>query len=102
MGFPCNQFGSQEPGSNEDVKRFAAGYNVKFDMFAKINVNGSDAHPLWNYLKDKQGGTLGKYVVENLFNFRLFSTLPYVIIFFKTVSSSGILPSSLLINKADL
>jgi len=58
LGFPCNQFGGQEPGTNEEIKAFADGYGVKFDMFEKIDVNGSDAHPLWKYLKAKQGGML--------------------------------------------
>jgi len=58
LAFPCNQFGGQEPGTNAEIKEFAAGYNVKFDMFDKINVNGGDAHPLWKYLKAKQGGML--------------------------------------------
>jgi len=58
LGFPCNQFGGQEPGTNEEIKAFAAGYGVKFDMFEKIDVNGSDAHPLFKYLKAKQGGML--------------------------------------------
>ena len=52
LGFPCNQFGGQEPGTEADIKEFATGkYNVTFDMFSKINVNGGDAHPLWVYLK---------------------------------------------------
>ena len=52
LGFPCNQFGGQEPGTEAEVKEFAVGkYNVTFDMFSKINVNGGDAHPLWVYLK---------------------------------------------------
>ncbi|EEC10032.1 CEBPA: CCAAT/enhancer-binding protein alpha, putative [Ixodes scapularis] len=60
LGFPCNQFGSQEPGSNEEVAKFcSAKYNVKFDLFGKVDVNGDDAHPLWKYLKHKQGGTFG-------------------------------------------
>jgi len=58
LGFPCNQFGGQEPGTNEEIKAFADGYGVKFDMFEKIDVNGSDAHPLFKYLKAKQGGML--------------------------------------------
>lgn len=58
LGFPCNQFGSQEPGTDAEVKAFAATYNVKFDMFSKIDVNGDNAHPLWKYLKMKQGGLL--------------------------------------------
>ena len=52
LGFPCNQFGGQEPGTEEEIKEFATSkYNVTFDMFSKINVNGGDAHPLWVYLK---------------------------------------------------
>ena len=52
LGFPCNQFGGQEPGTEAEIKEFATGkYNVTFDMFSKINVNGGDAHPLWVYLK---------------------------------------------------
>lgn len=58
LGFPCNQFGGQEPGTNDEIKAFADGYGVKFDMFEKIDVNGSDAHPLFKYLKAKQGGML--------------------------------------------
>lgn len=60
LGFPCNQFGSQEPGTEAEIKKFAAGYNVKFDMFSKIDVNGDDAHPLWKYLKKNQGGFMGE------------------------------------------
>merc|ERR1711973_17620 len=53
LGFPCNQFGGQEPGTEAEIKEFAKGkYNVAFDMFSKINVNGGDTHPLWAYLKD--------------------------------------------------
>ena len=52
LGFPCNQFGGQEPGTEAEIKEFATGkYNVTFDMFSKINVNGGDTHPLWVYLK---------------------------------------------------
>jgi phospholipid-hydroperoxide glutathione peroxidase len=59
LAFPCNQFGSQEPGTNKEVKMFAMGdYRVTFDLFSKIEVNGDKAHPLWKYLKYKQGGTL--------------------------------------------
>ena len=51
----------QEPGTNEEIKKFATErYGVKFDMFAKIDVNGKNAHPLWEYLKIKQKGTFGK------------------------------------------
>nr|CAH0111221.1 unnamed protein product [Daphnia galeata] len=69
LGFPCNQFGSQEPGTNSEIKNFAANYNVKFDMFAKIDVNGDNAHPLWKYLKKKQGGTLTDGIKWNFTKF---------------------------------
>jgi len=59
LAFPCNQFGHQEPGTNAEIAKFAAGYGVKFDMYSKIDVNGDDAHPLWKFLKSKQGGALG-------------------------------------------
>lgn len=52
----------QEPGTNAEIKEFAAGYNVKFDMYSKICVNGDDAHPLWKWMKaqPKGRGILGK------------------------------------------
>jgi len=51
----------QEPGSDEEIKRYVVDtFGVKFDMFAKIDVNGDKAHPLWKYLKNKQGGTFGE------------------------------------------
>jgi glutathione peroxidase len=59
LGFPSNQFLSQEPESNEKIKFFChATYDVKFDMFAKIDVNGDDADPLYKFLKEQQGGFL--------------------------------------------
>jgi len=59
LGFPCNQFGGQEPGTEREIKMFAMeNYRVTFDLFSKIDVNGDTAHPLWKYLKYKQGGTL--------------------------------------------
>jgi len=59
LAFPCNQFGAQEPGTNSDIKKFADGFGVQFDMFEKIDVNGNNSHPLWVYLKEKQGGLFG-------------------------------------------
>ncbi|XP_054277569.1 uncharacterized protein LOC128996334 [Macrosteles quadrilineatus] len=53
LAFPCNQFGEQEPGTNEEICRFAEVKGAKFDLFDKINVNGENAHPLWKYLKYK-------------------------------------------------
>lgn len=69
LAFPCNQFGSQEPGTPEDIKKFAASYGVRFDLFAKIDVNGSGAHPLWNYLKSKQGSFFGSFIKWNFTKF---------------------------------
>ena len=60
LGFPCNQFGAQEPGSEEEIGAFCqANYGVSFPMFAKIGVNGAGAHPLYDYLKGEQAGILG-------------------------------------------
>lgn len=60
LGFPCNQFGHQEPGDEAEIKGFCAlKYDVSFPMFAKIKVNGDDAHPLYQFLKKEQGGILG-------------------------------------------
>lgn len=58
LAFPCNQFGNQEAGTEADIKAFMAKRNVAFDAFSKIDVNGSTAHPLYKYLKSKQGGFL--------------------------------------------
>lgn len=57
LGFPCNQFGQQEPGSEEDIASFCStNYHVTFPMFAKIDVNGPNAHPLYQYLKQQAPG----------------------------------------------
>ena len=60
LGFPCNQFGAQEPGSAEEIQQFcSANYGVTFPMFEKIDVNGDSTHPLYTYLKDQAPGILG-------------------------------------------
>ena len=60
LGFPCNQFGAQEPGSAEEIRDFCSTrYDVTFPMFAKVDVNGGDAHPLWRHLKEQKPGLLG-------------------------------------------
>lgn len=60
LGFPCNQFGHQEPGNEAEIKGFCAlHYAVDFPLFAKIEVNGGGAHPLWKWLKDQKSGLLG-------------------------------------------
>ncbi|KAH8035112.1 hypothetical protein HPB51_004353 [Rhipicephalus microplus] len=52
---------TMEPGTEADIKKFVQKYNVKFDMFSKVNVNGDKAHPLWKYLKQKQSGFLTEF-----------------------------------------
>ena len=60
LGFPCNQFGSQEPGKEEEIKSFCSlNYGVTFPMFAKVDVNGPSEHPLYKLLKSQKGGILG-------------------------------------------
>lgn len=60
LGFPCNQFGSQDPGSNDDIASFCQmNYGVSFPMFAKIEVNGPNTHPLFKHLKSAATGLLG-------------------------------------------
>ncbi|WP_029890586.1 glutathione peroxidase [Polycyclovorans algicola] len=60
MGFPCNQFGAQEPGSEAEIATFCeTRFNVSFPMFAKVKVNGEDAHPLYKHLKGEKPGVLG-------------------------------------------
>ena len=70
LGFPCNQFGRQEPGDAKAIEQFcASNYAVTFPMFAKIDVNGSDAHPLWQYLKNEKSGLLGPSIKWNFTKF---------------------------------
>lgn len=58
LGFPCNQFAGQEPGTSEEAEEFCQiNYGVTFPVFAKVDVNGPDASPLFNYLKEQQPGT---------------------------------------------
>ena len=65
LGFPCNQFGAQEPGSEAEIGQFCrANYGVTFPMFAKIEVNGERAHPLYKYLKDAKPGLLGTEAIK--------------------------------------
>ncbi|MCX7035409.1 MAG: glutathione peroxidase [Proteobacteria bacterium] len=60
LGFPCNQFGSQEPGDEAQIAQFCSlTYDVTFPLFAKVEVNGSNAHPLWEQLKQAKPGLLG-------------------------------------------
>lgn len=65
LGFPCNQFGKQEPGDAEEIKNFCSlTYDVKFPLFEKIDVNGPQAHPLYEYLKNARPGLLGTEAIK--------------------------------------
>ncbi|RNF28232.1 glutathione peroxidase [Massilia aurea] len=65
LGFPCNQFGHQEPGSEAEIGAFCEkNYGVTFPMFAKIDVNGDDAHPLFRFLKGEAPGVLGTEAIK--------------------------------------
>ncbi|MGY6518956.1 MAG: glutathione peroxidase [Lysobacteraceae bacterium] len=65
LGFPCDQFGQQEPGDAEEIRSFCStSYEVSFPMFAKVEVNGSGAHPLWQWLKAEKPGLLGTSAVK--------------------------------------
>lgn len=69
LAFPCNQFKSQEPGTSAEIRKFVDGFGVEFPMFAKINVNGSNAHPVFKFLKSKLGGVLGSSIKWNFTKF---------------------------------
>ncbi|MEI8085872.1 MAG: glutathione peroxidase [Paludibacter sp.] len=72
LGFPCNQFGSQEPGSETEIGEFCTkNYGVTFQMFSKIDVNGENADPLYKYLKTALPGTLGNDIKWNFTKFLL-------------------------------
>ena len=65
LGFPCDQFGRQEPGEAEEIAQFCEiNYGVKFPMFEKTQVNGDDAHPLFRYLKSAAPGLLGSQAIK--------------------------------------
>ncbi len=65
LGFPCNQFGSQDPGSNEEIGAFCQrNYGVSFPMMSKIEVNGADAHPLYRWLTAEAPGLLGSKAIK--------------------------------------
>lgn len=70
LGFPCNQFASQDPGTNEEIMEFCRlNYGVTFQMFQKIDVNGKNTHPLFDYLKKEAKGSLGEKIKWNFTKF---------------------------------
>ena len=65
LGFPCNQFGAQEPGTEADIQTFCStSFNVRFPLFSKVDVNGSAAHPLYKFLTSAKPGILGTEAVK--------------------------------------
>lgn len=65
LGFPCDQFGHQEPGNEEEIRNFCSlNYDVSFPLFAKVAVNGADAHPLYKHLKKQAKGVLGTEAIK--------------------------------------
>ena len=70
LGFPCNQFAGQEPGDENEIQNFCElNYGVSFKMFSKVKVNGEDAHPLWKFLKENQGGLINSSIKWNFTKF---------------------------------
>jgi len=70
LGFPCDQFAHQDPGTNEEIEGFCKlNFGVTFDMFQKIKVNGKEAHPLYDYLKEQAKGQKGKKITWNFTKF---------------------------------
>jgi glutathione peroxidase len=72
LGFPCNQFGKQEPGDEASIANTCLrNYGVSFPMFAKVDVNGSGTHPIFSHLKSEKGGFLGSSIKWNFTKFML-------------------------------
>ena len=70
LGFPCNQFGNQEPGTEKEISEGCLiNYGVSFPMFSKIEVNGENTHPIYKYLKNRLSGILGKNIKWNFAKF---------------------------------
>ncbi|GAB48174.1 glutathione peroxidase [Mobilicoccus pelagius] len=70
LGFPCDQFAHQEPGSADEIGEFCTrNYGVTFPMFEKVDVNGAETHPLWAWLKKERGGVLGGAIKWNFTKF---------------------------------
>ncbi|MFL6059962.1 MAG: glutathione peroxidase, partial [Marmoricola sp.] len=70
LGFPCNQFASQDPGTSDEIGEFCQkNYGVSFPMMEKVDVNGEDAHPLYQWMKAEKGGVLGEKIKWNFTKF---------------------------------
>ncbi|MDO4536326.1 MAG: glutathione peroxidase [Clostridium perfringens] len=91
LGFPCNQFGHQDPGNNETISEFCTlNYGVTFTMFEKIDVNGDNAHPLYKYLKSEAKGLLGSKIKWNFTKFLVDSNGKVIKRYASTVKPLGI------------
>ncbi|ETL89228.1 hypothetical protein, variant [Phytophthora nicotianae] len=78
LGFPCNQFGGQEPGTAEDILKFTKEkYHVTFPLFAKVDVNGENAHPLFKFLKTKLDGFVTNDIKWNFTKFLIVNHEPF-------------------------
>lgn len=69
LAFPCNQFGAQEPGGPVQIKAFAARHGATFQLFSKVKVNGSQAHPIWKFLRSNLKGAFGNFIKWNYTKF---------------------------------
>ena len=91
LGFPCNQFGRQEPGDARQIEQFCESeYRVTFPMFAKIDVNGSGAHPLFNHLKREKSSLLGSSIKWNFTKFLIDRSGKVVARYAPTTTPDGI------------
>jgi glutathione peroxidase len=93
LGFPCDQFGHQEPGDAAEIQNFCTTkYDVSFPLFAKIDVNGAHAHPLWAWLKSQKSGLLGGRIKWNFTKFLVDRTGQVIDRFAPTTAPNAIAP----------
>ena len=93
LGFPCNQFAGQEPGDADAISEVChVNYGVTFPMFAKVEVNGDGAHPLWQWLRSQKGGLLGSAIKWNFTKFLIGRDGQVIKRYAPTVSPSSIAP----------
>ena len=93
LGFPCNQFAGQEPGDADAISEVChVNYGVTFPMFAKVEVNGDGAHPLWQWLRSQKGGLLGSAIKWNFTQFLIGRDGQVIKRYAPTVSPSSIAP----------
>ena len=76
IGFPSNQFGNQEPKSNEEIQKFISNKNVTFPVFGKIDVNGKHEDPVYSFLKKNKSGFIGKNITWNFTKFLCVDGIP--------------------------